>query len=221
MGPRSGAGVGRDAAAAVAAEARTQARLAEAQRAFDAMTARKARLDRQLKRAEIRLLELEDHPQPEQTWERQEAAEDAAVAPVSAVPTSAGGVAPTTGTVTSCYGDRWGTMHLGVDIAAPIGTPVHTPEPGVVLEAGPASGLGLAVHVQHPDGTVTVYGHVSRIHMAAGQTKSIWQLIADVGNEGQSTGPHLHVEVHVGGRYADRTDPTPWLSARGVDLGGC
>ena len=213
----------RDAAAVAAAEAEAviEARLAEAQEVFDAMTARKARLDRQLKQAEIRLLELEHHPEPEQAWERQEVAEQAAAAAVSAVRISAGAVAPTAGTVTSCYGARWGTMHLGVDIAAPIGTPVYTPEPGIVLEAGSASGFGQAVSVQHGDGTITLYGHVSRFHVPAGQTVAAGQLVAEVGNEGQSTGPHLHFEVHVGGLYADRTDPMPWLSVRGIELGGC
>ena len=140
----------------------------------------------------------------------------------TAVTTTGGGaVASTTGTVTSCYAARWGTMHLGVDIAAPIGTPVYSPEPGVVLQAGSASGFGQAVYVQHGDGTITLYGHVSRFHVSAGQTVSAGQLIADVGNEGQSTGPHLHFEVHTGGLYANRTDPMPWLGSRGIDLGGC
>jgi murein DD-endopeptidase MepM/ murein hydrolase activator NlpD len=213
----------RDAAAVAAAEAeaRIEERLADAQKAFDAMTAEKRKLDRQLKRAEIRLLELENAPEPEQAWEEEQAVEQAAEVAVSAVRSAGGAVAPTTGRVTSCYGARWGTMHLGVDIAAPIGTPVHTPEPGVVLQAGPASGFGQAVYVQHSDGSITLYGHVSRFHVSAGQTVAAGQLIADVGNEGQSTGPHLHFEVHTGGLYANRADPMPWLTARGISLGGC
>jgi murein DD-endopeptidase MepM/ murein hydrolase activator NlpD len=213
----------RDAAAAAAAdaEARIEARLAEAQEEFDAVTAQKADLDRQLERAGVRLLELEGAAEPAQAWAQQQAAEQSATLAAAAVRTAGGAVAPTSGRVTSCYGARWGTMHLGVDIAAPIGTPVHTPEPGVVLEAGPASGFGQAVYVQHGDGTITLYGHVSRFHVSAGEVVSAGQVIADVGNEGQSTGPHLHFEVHNGGLYADRSDPMPWLAARGIDLGGC
>jgi murein DD-endopeptidase MepM/ murein hydrolase activator NlpD len=130
-------------------------------------------------------------------------------------------VAPTSGRVTSCYGPRWGTMHSGVDVAAPIGTPVYTPSDGVVLDAGPASGFGLAVYVQHGDGTITLYGHINQFFVSPGQTVKAGQRIAEVGNRGQSTGPHLHFEVHTGGLYANRVNPTPWLSARGISLGGC
>jgi murein DD-endopeptidase MepM/ murein hydrolase activator NlpD len=213
----------RDDAARAAAEAqeKVEARRDEAQRRFDAMTAEKSKLDRRLKRAQIRLLELARTPDPVRTWERAEEAEEAAEVAVSAVRSAGGAVAPATGRVTSCYGARWGTMHLGVDIAAPIGTPVFTPEAGVVLQAGSASGFGQAVYVQHGDGSITLYGHVSRFHVSAGQTVSAGQRIADVGNEGQSTGPHLHFEVHSGGLYANRVNPMPWLSSHGISLGGC
>jgi murein DD-endopeptidase MepM/ murein hydrolase activator NlpD len=112
-------------------------------------------------------------------------------------------------------------MHSGVDIAAPIGTPVYSPEGGVVVQAGTASGFGYAVAIQHGDGTITLYGHVNQYFVAAGQVVSAGQQIAEVGNRGQSTGPHLHFEVHTGGLYANRTNPTPWLTARGISLGGC
>ncbi|GAB4080761.1 peptidoglycan DD-metalloendopeptidase family protein [Modestobacter muralis] len=134
--------------------------------------------------------------------------------------TAAGTGIPTTGRVTSCYGDRWGTTHYGVDIAAPIGTPIYAPEAGVVLQAGPASGFGLAVYLQHADGSITLYGHISSYSVAAGQQVSEGQEIAQVGNTGQSTGPHLHFEVHQGGLYQNRTNPVPWLAARGLSVGG-
>jgi murein DD-endopeptidase MepM/ murein hydrolase activator NlpD len=111
-------------------------------------------------------------------------------------------------------------MHYGVDIAAPIGTPVQAPAGGVVLQAGPASGFGLAVYLQHDDGSITVYGHVNQFFVTAGQVVTAGQQIAEVGNRGQSTGPHLHFEVHRGGLYASRVDPLPWLSAHGISLGG-
>jgi murein DD-endopeptidase MepM/ murein hydrolase activator NlpD len=208
----------RDAAARKAQEAQAvaDALLTEAQAEFDALTAEKARLDGQLRDAEIELLALRGSADPVSTWTQVQAAEQT----VGLLSAAAGGIAPTAGRVTSCYGARWGTLHLGVDIAAPIGTPVFTPEPGVVLQAGPASGFGLAVAIQHPDGAITVYGHVNQHFVEAGQVVTGGQQIAEVGNRGQSTGPHLHFEVHHGGLYADRSNPVPWLAQRGISLGG-
>ncbi|MGY1829253.1 M23 family metallopeptidase [Geodermatophilus sp. SYSU D01180] len=210
----------RDAAAAAAAEAQAaaDARLAQAQGDYDALAGEKARLDEQLRAAEVELLRLRGIAEAEAAWEAQQAAEQQAAVNVQS--TAGGGIAPTTGRVTSCYGPRWGTMHQGVDIAAPIGTPVFAPEGGVVLQAGPASGFGQAVYVQHDDGSITLYGHVNRFFVSAGQVVSAGQQIAEVGNKGQSTGPHLHFEVHEGGLYASRVDPMPWLRAHGISLGG-
>jgi murein DD-endopeptidase MepM/ murein hydrolase activator NlpD len=211
----------RDAAADAAAEAESRAteRVTEAQREFDDMTAEKKRLDAALRRAEIRLLELEGARDAAAEHAAAEAAE--AKASVSTLSTSAGAVAPATGRVSSCYGARWGTMHSGVDIAAPIGTPVYTPADGVVVDAGPASGFGLAVYVRHDDRTITLYGHVNRFFVTPGQAVKAGQQIAEVGNRGQSTGPHLHFEVHTGGLYVNRVNPMPWLASRGISLGGC
>jgi murein DD-endopeptidase MepM/ murein hydrolase activator NlpD len=97
---------------------------------------------------------------------------------------------------------------------------VHTPEAGVVRQAGPASGFGLAVAIEHGDGTITLYGHVNQYFVSVGQSVAAGQQIAEVGNRGQSTGPHLHFETHTGGLYANRVNPVPWLSARGISLGG-
>ena len=227
----------RDRAAGAAAEAHAAAaaQLSGAQAEFDALSLQKLDLAQQLRDAEIRLLQMQGARDAARAWEAQQAAREAAAAAASAVTTTAstatrtlasgggggGAVAPTTGRVTSCYGSRWGTLHAGVDIAAPIGTPVFSPESGVVLQAGPASGFGLAVAVQHGDGTITLYGHVNRFFVSAGQTVTAGQQIAEVGNRGQSTGPHLHFEVHKGGLYANRTNPVPWLTAHGISLGGC
>jgi murein DD-endopeptidase MepM/ murein hydrolase activator NlpD len=211
----------RDAVARVAAEAQAaaDARVAEAQAEYDAVAGEKARLDEQLRAAEVELLRLRGVRDAEAAYAAQQAAQQQAAINVQS--SAGGGIAPTTGRVTSCYGARWGTMHYGVDIAAPIGTPIYAPEGGVVLQAGPASGFGLAVYVQHDDGSITLYGHVNSFDVSAGQVVSAGQQIAEVGNRGQSTGPHLHFEVHQGGLYASRVNPTPWLAARGVSLGSC
>ncbi|WP_245900265.1 M23 family metallopeptidase [Geodermatophilus normandii] len=206
------------AAAAVEAQAAADARLADAQADYDALAADKARLDERLRAAEVELLRLRGIADAEAAWQAQQEAEQAAAVNVRS--TGGGGIAPTTGRVTSCYGARWGTMHYGVDIAAPIGTPVFAPSGGVVLQAGPASGFGQAVYVQHDDGSITLYGHVNRFFVSAGQVVSAGQQIAEVGNKGQSTGPHLHFEVHEGGLYASRVNPMPWLEAHGISLGG-
>jgi murein DD-endopeptidase MepM/ murein hydrolase activator NlpD len=118
--------------------------------------------------------------------------------------------------LTSTFGPRWGTLHAGIDLAAPIGTPEYAVADGVVLEAGPASGYGLVVYVQHGNGDVTVYGHMEEILVEPGQVVRAGETIALLGNRGQSTGPHLHLEVHVGGIDGERVDPLPWLRERGV-----
>ena len=209
----------RDAASRAAAEAQAaaDARLADAQADYDALAARKAALDEQLRVAETELLRLRGIADAEAAWAAQQQAEQQAALTVQS---TGGGIAPTSGRVTSCYGARWGTMHYGVDIAAPVGTPIVAPAGGVVLQAGPASGFGQAVYVQHDDGTITLYGHVNQFFVSAGQVVGAGQQIAEVGNKGQSTGPHLHFEVHEGGLYAGRVDPVPWLGAHGVRLGG-
>jgi len=120
--------------------------------------------------------------------------------------------------LTSTFGARWGTLHAGIDLAAPMQTPEYAAMDGVVLEAGPASGFGLAVYIQHENGDVTVYGHMVSILVEAGQVVKAGDTIALLGNRGQSTGPHLHFEVHVGGLNGTKIDPLPWLQERGVQI---
>lgn len=125
---------------------------------------------------------------------------------------------PVTGVITSNYGPRWGTTHYGLDIANAVGTPVRAPMGGVVLEAGTASGFGLWVRIRHEDGTITVYGHINSYSVRAGQRVEAGDVIAEVGNRGISTGPHLHFEVwSADGR---KVDPLAWLRARGADVTG-
>lgn len=127
-------------------------------------------------------------------------------------------VMPTKGMFTSGFGFRWGALHAGIDLAAPIGTPIYAASDGVVVDAGPTAGYGAWVKLRHSDGTVTLYGHVNTWDVQIGQRVFAGDQIATVGNRGNSTGPHLHFEVLLGG--TNRTDPVPWLAARGLSVGG-
>lgn len=117
---------------------------------------------------------------------------------------------PTTGQISSKYGPRWGRRHDGVDIAAPVGTPIVAAADGVVEEAGPATGFGNWIVLDHGNGLKTVYGHMfsSGIYVKKGDEVKRGQPIGEVGNAGWSTGPHLHFEVHVNNKPVD---PMPYL----------
>lgn len=119
---------------------------------------------------------------------------------------------------TSGFAMRWGSMHGGVDFAAPLGTPIHAATDGVIKEAGPASGFGNWIQVQASDGTVTVYGHMysSGVLVQKGQTVKAGDVIGLVGSDGQSTGPHCHFEVWKNG--TTKIDPAPWLAEHGVRM---
>jgi murein DD-endopeptidase MepM/ murein hydrolase activator NlpD len=231
----------RAAAAKVAADAQVAAQ----ETAFAAVTAQQATYDQQLQAAQVRLLELQGARNAYEQWLAQKRAEEEAAAAAqrkaaaeaaaaasravrasggssTAAASSANYVRPTSGTITSCFGARWGVTHFGVDIAAPIGTPVYAATSGVVQRAGAATGFGLAVYIRGDDGAVTVYGHVNEYYVSAGERVSAGEQIAEVGNRGQSTGPHLHFEVHPGGgMYSGQVNPVPWLRARGVSMERC
>lgn len=137
------------------------------------------------------------------------AAEEAKYRPLFAHFTAAG-------SFTSGFGARWGVQHLGVDIAAPIGTPIYAVADGEIIDAGPAAGFGMWVRVLHADGTITVYGHVDTTTVAVGEYVLAGDQIATMGNRGFSTGPHVHFEVWLNG--SDKIDPIPWLATRGISL---
>jgi murein DD-endopeptidase MepM/ murein hydrolase activator NlpD len=123
---------------------------------------------------------------------------------------------PAVGDFTSAYGGRWGKVHLGIDIAGPIGTPILAAADGVVKDAGPASGFGQWVRLVHDDGTITVYGHVDTYNVRAGQRVQAGQQIARMGNRGESTGSHLHFEVW--NPAGQKINPLPWLNDRGITV---
>jgi murein DD-endopeptidase MepM/ murein hydrolase activator NlpD len=107
---------------------------------------------------------------------------------------------PATGTLTSGYGWRWGRMHRGIDIAAPVGTPIMAAASGEVISAGwNSGGYGNLVKLKHPDGSVTLYAHNNKIVVSRGQKVEQGQLIAEMGSTGYSTGPHLHFEIRPNG----------------------
>jgi murein DD-endopeptidase MepM/ murein hydrolase activator NlpD len=110
---------------------------------------------------------------------------------------------PAEGVLTSGFGWRWGRMHKGIDIAAPVGTPVLAAASGVVITSGwNSGGYGNMVEIQHPDGSVTLYAHNSALLVSPGQVVQQGQQIAEMGSTGYSTGPHLHFEIHPSGQGA-------------------
>jgi murein DD-endopeptidase MepM/ murein hydrolase activator NlpD len=125
---------------------------------------------------------------------------------------------PLSGILTTAFAQRWGVMHWGVDIAAPMLTPEYAAAGGTVVRAGPASGYGNVIYIQHPNGDLTVYGHMEKVLVRAGQEVKSGQLIARVGSRGFSTGPHLHFEVWAGGLNGRRVDPLGWLAEQGIRL---
>lgn len=126
-------------------------------------------------------------------------------------------VMPTKGVFTSGFGYRWGVLHAGIDIANSIGTPIVAAADGVVIDAGPTAGYGAWVKLRHADGTVTLYGHINSWNVSIGQRVWAGDQIAQMGNRGNSTGPHCHFEVLQNG--TDRVDPAAWLAKRGISLG--
>ncbi|PRX44041.1 peptidase M23-like protein [Prauserella shujinwangii] len=124
-------------------------------------------------------------------------------------------VTPAQGVFTSGFGARWGTTHYGIDIANSVGTPIVAAADGTVIEAGSASGFGLWVRVQLDDGTINVYGHVNSYSVSVGDRVKAGEQIAEMGNRGQSTGPHLHFEVWTS-EDGQKVDPRAWLANRGV-----
>lgn len=123
----------------------------------------------------------------------------------------------------SSFGPRGGEQHNGTDLAGPLGTPIYAARDGEVIAAGPASGFGNWIVLQHDvDGkrVDTVYGHMERsgVLVRVRQKVKAGEMIGRIGSEGQSTGPHLHFEVWDGGRSdmdgasgGKAVDPKPFL----------
>lgn len=129
---------------------------------------------------------------------------------------------PVEGThLTSGFGMRWHPVlggrreHKGVDLAGPVGTPVHATADGVVGRADWFSGYGLYVQLEHGGDLETRYGHMSRLNVAAGQLVHKGDVIGYIGATGRTTGPHLHYEVRVAGLAVN---PIPYMTGDGSAL---
>lgn len=118
-------------------------------------------------------------------------------------------VSPVDGWITSGFGSRISpftgerSWHRGIDVASPIGTPIYAPADGVVIFSGAKSGYGNFVMVAHGYGVVSRYGHNAQNMVQPGQRIKRGDQIATVGMTGRTTGPHLHYEVVVNGRFVD------------------
>lgn len=118
--------------------------------------------------------------------------------------------------VTSSYGGRIhpitgiATNHAGIDIGASYGSSVYAAASGVVVQAGWNGGYGNYILVNHGNGYMTAYAHMSQLKVSSGDTVVQGQVIGLVGSTGTSTGNHLHFEVYVG---SSRTDPLNYFSS--------
>ncbi len=112
---------------------------------------------------------------------------------------------PASGDITSVFGTRRtynipeaSAYHTGTDFGAPVGTPVYAPADGTVVYTGSLTVRGTIIIIDHGWGVMTGYWHLSASHIQAGDSVVQGQHIADTGNSGLSTGPHLHWEMRVG-----------------------
>jgi murein DD-endopeptidase MepM/ murein hydrolase activator NlpD len=103
--------------------------------------------------------------------------------------------------------------HEGIDVSAPMGSPIEAPAAGIVREAGWETGYGNTITIHHGFGIVTRFAHASKLLVKTGQRVARGQRIALVGNSGLATGPHLHYEVHVNGRPVN---PLKYVLPEGV-----
>lgn len=112
-------------------------------------------------------------------------------------------------TLTSHYGYRWGRLHAGIDLGTPTGNDVLAADGGIVVRAGYFGGYGYCVDIDHQNGEMTRYGHLSSILVSVGDEVYEGQHIAESGNTGASTGPHLHFEIHTNGQSHDPLQDLP------------
>jgi murein DD-endopeptidase MepM/ murein hydrolase activator NlpD len=118
--------------------------------------------------------------------------------------------------VSSEFGQRWGKMHKGIDLAAESGEPVYAIADGQVIYAGDGlRGYGNVVIIEHDGRMSSLYAHNSELKVKKGDTVSQGTLIALLGSTGHSTGPHVHFEIREGDTAVDPATvlPTPKFAA--------
>lgn len=108
-------------------------------------------------------------------------------------------IRPVSGTITSRFGARGRSTHTGLDIANNKGTPIKAAAGGTVTYSGWKGSYGNLIIITHGNGVQTYYAHCSELYVTAGTKVSQGQKIAAVGSTGNSTGPHLHLEIRVNG----------------------
>ncbi|MBQ2614125.1 MAG: M23 family metallopeptidase [Clostridia bacterium] len=113
---------------------------------------------------------------------------------------------PAQGVLTSEYGERWGRNHSGIDIGGEDGSNILAADGGTISFAGWVEGYGNYLSIDHGNGFETAYAHCSELLVAQGEVVSQGQVIAYMGNTGNSTGPHLHFEVKREGVFQDPLD---------------
>jgi murein DD-endopeptidase MepM/ murein hydrolase activator NlpD len=123
--------------------------------------------------------------------------------------------APIAARLTQRFGGADG--HPGIDLGAPMGTPINAAHRGRVIYAGWESGYGNFIQIMHENNVVTCYGHLSKILVQVGQYVDTGQEIGLEGSTGHSTGPHLHFEVRIGGQYGTKINPLIWLNEHGIN----
>ncbi|MFE5328548.1 M23 family metallopeptidase [Embleya sp. NPDC056575] len=205
-----------DRGADVAARSEERSTLGAAGSAEAARQARETREAEQAAAEAEQAREVERATQAAQA-EREAQAERDAAARADAERAASGWVLPTSDyTLTGRFGNsgaRWAHTHTGLDFAASSGTPIRAAAAGTITSAGPAGAFGNRIVLTHPDGTRTWYCHQSRFAKTSGSVAA-GEVIGYVGTTGNSTGPHLHFEVHPDGGAA--VDPNTWLTGRGV-----
>jgi murein DD-endopeptidase MepM/ murein hydrolase activator NlpD len=112
-------------------------------------------------------------------------------------------------------GGRWAHNHTGLDFAAPMGTPVRAVMAGEVIQADFEGAYGRQVKVRHADGTVTSYSHMSEFDVSVGDRVEAGSQVGRIGMTGNTTGPHVHLEVLPDG--TDPVDPYTWLENHGLN----
>jgi len=185
------AALGTDARLARAAARDAAARAQTINEQYEAAAARSVQIEREIERREAR--------------QRRIAWLNRWVAPVSSYEITA---------TFGSGGSLWAADHTGLDFAAPEGTPVMATAAGEVTSTTYDSAYGNQIVVTHDDGTETWYCHLSSFSVSPGQSVAAGETIGAVGSTGNTTGPHLHLEVHPYGGAA--VDPYWYLQQRGA-----